>query len=192
MAGLPRWSRDDLSGDAALLFDRVVARGAHADERGQLSGPYNAWLRTPEIGLGVLGLSQAMASVSLSADVRELVVLVVAPRWNASYEWQVHAQKAAECGVASSTIDAISRGEEPPDATTDQRHAWLIASTLMNTGSIAAPELDGARQALGERKTVEVATVCGFYTLIAFALDLSGPPPVDDSQPAEASESERA
>ena len=100
------------------------------DERGVLAGPFNAWVRRPDLGIVVQRLGERLRfHGSLPGSAREIAILAVGAKWMAEYEWWAHSKIARREGVSDETIDAIRRGERPqlPDPVDQAAHDFTAA-----------------------------------------------------------------
>jgi nitroreductase/alkylhydroperoxidase family enzyme len=166
----------ELDAPQRRLYDAVVSspRGQGGARRllvrddGSLTGPFDAWLRTPVVGghLERTGMALRTDTV-LPAAAREIVVLVVARAWSADFEWWVHGLIARAEGVPASAIEAIESGRRAELEDAGWQAAHDVASELVHRRGLAAATLDRAHAALGERALVEVVTLAGFYQLVS-------------------------
>ena len=151
---------------------------------GSLTGPFDAWLRSPALGLHLERVGMALRTdTQLSDAAREVAVLVVAKAWNAEFEWWVHGLVARRHGVSEEAIDAIGHGWRPDFADADCAAAHDVASSLVRHRAIDDDTLERARDGLGERGLVEVVTLVGFYQLVSGVLESFRPPPPSDDLP---------
>lgn len=179
---------DRLDDDARALYDAVLAspRGEGRARRmilrddGSLTGPFDAWLRTPELGLHLERAGMAFRTDTvLSPAAREIAVLVVARAWGADFEWWVHGILARLHGVSDPVIDAIGHGERPDFAEADCGAAHDVAVALVHRRELDIETLERARGVLGERALIEVVTLVGFYQLVSGVLESFKPPSAD-------------
>jgi 4-carboxymuconolactone decarboxylase len=168
------------------LYDAVLAspRGQGPTRRfilrddETLTGPFDAWLRSPELGLHLERAGMAFRThTALSDAAREVAVLVVAQAWGADFEWWVHGLVARRLGVSEAAIEAIGHGRRPRFEQADTLAAYEVASALVHRRAVDAATLERARSALGERALVEVVTLVGFYQLVSGILNTFEPPP---------------
>jgi 4-carboxymuconolactone decarboxylase len=174
-----------LDADQKRLYDAVLAspRGQGPTRRfilrddETLTGPFDAWLRSPKLGehLERAGMAFRTDTV-LPPPARELAILVVAKAWSADFEWWVHGIVARSLGITDAVIDAIGHGRTPEfdDPTLAAAHA--VADELVHRRSLAATTLADAKAALGERAVVELVTLVGFYQLVSGVLESFHPP----------------
>ena len=162
------------------VIDAIVggARGRNRplesllDERGGLTGPFNAWVRRPDLGIVVQSLGERLRfQGTLPGAAREIAILTVGAKWMAEYEWWAHCKVGRREGVSDETIDAIHRGERPRLSDPVDQAAHDFTAALLETGRVD-PELYGtARAQLGDGGLVELVTLAGYYTLVSFTLN---------------------
>lgn len=172
----------DLTEDQRALYDEICAGPrAHAggrpsgpvDAEGRLTGPFNAMLHAPTVGRPLQRLDAALRyESSLSGDVRESMICLVAGTHRSPYELAVHAPLARLAGVPEDDVDLLARGEVPATAGPELR----LAHALLADGdpTQAADELHPAR-------VLEVSTLVGYYTTLAWQLRLFGIDPAEAS-----------
>ena len=176
---------DQLDAAQRRLYDAVLAspRGQGGARRliqredGSLTGPFDAWLRSPVLGEHLERVGMALRTDTvLPAAARETAVLVVARAWSADFEWWVHGLVARREGVPPAAIEAIGQGRRPAFEDPACQAAHDVAHALVERRRLDAPTLERAREVLGERALVEVITLVGFYQLVSGILESFHPP----------------
>jgi len=184
-SGLVPLTPERLDAEQRRLYDAVLtsprarggARRLIQREDGTLTGPFDAWLRSPVLGghLERVGMALREETV-LPAAAREVAVLVVARAWSADFEWWVHGLVARREGVPEAAIEAIDQGRLPRFEDAACQSAHDVASELVARRRLEPATLARAREALGERALVEVVTLVGFYQLVSGILESFHPP----------------
>ena len=183
---------DRLDAEQRGLYDAVLEspRGQGATRRmilredGTLTGPFDAWLRTPGVGTHLERAGMALRTDTvLPAAAREVAVLVVAKAWSADFEWWVHGMVARQQGVSDAEIDAIGHRRDPGFKDAECQAAHDVAVELVYDRGVRSETLAAAREALGERALVEVVTQVGFYQLVSGILESFQPPGPSDDLP---------
>jgi nitroreductase/alkylhydroperoxidase family enzyme len=176
---------DQLDEAQRRLYDAVLAspRGQGGARRfiqredGTLTGPFDAWLRSPALGEHLERVGMALRTDTvLPAAARETAVLVVARAWGADFEWWVHGLVARREGVPEPAIAAIAEGRRPDFEDAACQAAHDLAHQLVERRRLDPATLERAREALGERALVEVVTLVGFYQLVSGILESFHPP----------------
>jgi len=173
---LPLRRREDLDEAQAAVWDRI-ASGA----RGGVGGPFLALLGSPELCARVEQLGVFVRyECGVPMRLREIAILCVGQHWKADYEWYAHAPIAEGQGVPPAVIGAIGTGaaEIPFDQDAD-RVVVAFVRTLLRTGRAPDAEFDAVRALLGDRGTVELTGLVGYYSLLAMQLNVFRvePPP---------------
>lgn len=124
----------------------------------------------PWLGLG----AALLAAVELPARQRELAVLTVAHTAQCRYEWVQHEAIAAASGVSPDEIAAIASGTVagllgPADAAVVRLAAEAVPGVEVSASAIAA-----ARAELGDRQTVELLCLTGYYLATAIVARSTG------------------
>ena len=142
-------------------------------EKGELLGPFNAFLRSPEIALPQLDYQRAEAkSTSLSPAQREVVILTVGTVWKAAYEVYAHRAGARAVKISDADIERLCAGEPPeelgPEAALLQR--FVLAFTRDHR--VSEPLYREAEAAYGEKGMVDILHLAGIYMLVSAMLNV--------------------
>lgn len=183
---LPYLRRDTIDPERQNVWDSLVdSRGSSlVNEQGGLTGPFNAFVHAPAVGQHLTALGKTLRyGTSIERRLLEVAILTVGAHWKAEFEWWAHARMARRHGVTDAVIDAIARGEDPPFEAGDERTIYLAARQLTETSRLSDDLYGLVHQLLGDTGTVELITLCGYYTLISFLLNaLEVPLPPDAIQ----------
>jgi 4-carboxymuconolactone decarboxylase len=168
-----------LTSDAQSLYDRLTAK------RGRIDGMYRSLLNHPELTRHIsdLGTFLRFGAGSLPPVVRELVILWLARRVGAVYEWVKHEPPAKAAGLPDAMINALRAGQEPPELDETQQAALRVARCALELRSIP-PEVQEALIAqVGIKGVIELVVLVGFYRMIAgviFSFDVPLPDDAND------------
>jgi 4-carboxymuconolactone decarboxylase len=174
--------RDELDPAGQDVWDRIVGTRSEqlVDADGTLVGPFNAFVRAPDVGRRLASLGAVLRfGTSIERRLSEVAIITVGAAWKAEFEWWAHARMAREHGVPDAVVDAIGRGDQPPFTADDERTVYSVARELAASGQISQASYAAARDLLGEQGMVELVSLCGYYTLISYllnAFDVSLPP----------------
>lgn len=140
--------------------------------RGNLSGPFLAWLHSPAMASPAekLGAFCRYGTAFALAE-SELLILCVAACYRCLGEQQIHEPIALQAGLTPEAIAAIRSGAIPALANDRQQLLHSIARELLETHRIGDALYQQGMAALGERGMVELVGILGYYTLVAMTLN---------------------
>ncbi len=142
-----------------------------ADDAGRLHGPFDAMLRSAPVGLALQELGSALRyGTQLPPRLRELVILTVAAAEDSAFERYAHEAIAKGVGLSDRELDAVRDGTELGSDDPGEGAALRAARMLVAEGDLDDETFDGLVAALGERGTFELATLVGYYKLLALQL----------------------
>jgi len=160
--------RAGLTESQQAVFDWIV------ESRGTMIRPYEVLLHLPEMARPAAELGhQIRYEGALSDHDRELAIIATAVAHACGFEWDTHVGLARAAGVAEATITAVQDGEgtvEPPDDAVVGFVREMCAASRVSDATYSA-----ARDRLGTSGVVELSTLVGYYTLLAFVINLVEP-----------------
>lgn len=128
----------------------------------------------PDMFRGFGSLSGRVHSAShLSDRVRELVVLSVAGRLHATYEWRSHLRLAQNQGITESDIDALWNGNVAHFA--GMERATVEFARAVDQATVGEEVWQRARKYYSEVELLDMTMLAGFYGLasrVALTLDI--------------------
>lgn len=188
---LPLLGKSELDGAQSALYDAMEKEllpwakksgFKAATEDGRLLGPFNPLLYSPMLGQGFLEyLGAERKHTSLSAKVREVIILSVGAVWRSAYELYAHTAVADKAGLEPEIIEALAAGQTPSAMPDDQRIAHEFARRLAAEHQVDAALYAKAEAAFGRKGVVDMIHLTSLYMgtsalLNAFAV------PVPDEQ----------
>jgi 4-carboxymuconolactone decarboxylase len=151
-------------------YDRV-GRSRQAGADGQYGGPFDAWVRAPELGRRTMRLGDFLwQGTTIGRRIVELGILVTARFWESNVEWAAHSRLARQHGVSDEVIDAIFAGTRPTMAPEDELIAYDVSRSLHEHHELPPDLYERAVSQFGEEGLVELAATIGFYTMVAMTL----------------------
>ncbi|MFZ6045327.1 carboxymuconolactone decarboxylase family protein [Pseudomonas sp. CR3202] len=152
---------------------RTVLKAILSGPRGNLDGPFLAWIHSPELADHAQRLGAfCRYGTGLELRLTELAILFTASWWQSQAEWQIHEPIARQAGVSDAVIDALRQGVEPPFARDDERLVYRLGRTLYATRRVDEALYAEAVAAFGEPAVVELVGVFGYYALVAMTLNV--------------------
>jgi len=156
---------------------RRAVQEISAGPRGALIGPFRPLLHSPDLMDRLQRTGEYIRWYSnMSERLREMVILMTAHRWNQEFEWSHHRPIAEACGLSSVTIEALARGLQPDDLTPEALAVWTLADEILRTGSATQGAVSNALAAVGSRDVVEYVATVGYYSTLAFVMNVSHTP----------------
>lgn len=171
---LPYLRRDTLDPQRQEVWDSLAdSRGTNlVNDQGGLVGPFNAFVHAPAVGQHLTALGRTLRyGTSIERRLLEVAIITVGAHWKAEFEWWAHARMARRHGVTDAVIDAIARGDDPPFEADDERTIYLAARQLTRISRLSDDLYGTVHQLLGDTGTVELVSLCGYYTLISYMLN---------------------
>jgi alkylhydroperoxidase family enzyme len=153
---------------------------------GGLTGPANAWLLSPALGLALEQVGGTLRfGLELSDRSREIAILLVAYARRSEFEQYAHRPAGLAAGLTEDEIAALAAGREPGTLADDERAVHRTAGAMVERGTLDDAEYAAAVGVLGERGLFELAILVGWYQLLATQLAVFGVrPPEEAASPA--------
>jgi 4-carboxymuconolactone decarboxylase len=166
--------------DAARLSPEQerVAADIRSGPRGSVRGPFLALLHSPETASRVQRLGEHLRFGGvLPQRLKELAILVAARHWSCAYEWAAHRPLAEREGVAPETCEAIAAGRRPVWLDEEQAIVHAYCTELHETKSVSDATVAEALRRFGPQRLIELTAICGYYSMLAMVLNVSGVEP---------------
>ena len=158
----------EMSPEQRALHDRIVA-----SPTGGMTGPQRANIHSPELAEAWWRLGDMLRSRTvLPRALVELAIIVVGRRWNSQLEFHVHAARAVDAGLDPAVVEAIRVGAPPQLQAGEVLEVYELARQVQVTGEADDAAYGAVLARWGERGTVELTAVIGFYTMVCIALNL--------------------
>jgi 4-carboxymuconolactone decarboxylase len=163
---------------------REVAAEISAGPRGEVRGPFIAWLHHPDLARRLQALGEQLRwKATLPPQLIELAVLICARRWTCQHEWFMHEKLAREAGLDSQILASLSQGEKPRDLSADQAAVHAFCTDLHATGRASDAAFEAVRARFGLEGALELIALSGYYSLMAMVLNTAGMPLPGDARP---------
>lgn len=177
---LPLLTPDQLSARQRKLYETFApakraeaAKGGYVatTDDGSLIGPFNSYLYIPDIADGYIAWIDAQhAHLPFAPEVREAVILTIGAVWNAPFELYAHRAVARTTGMRRETIEALARGEAPPDLSNAARAARDFTYALVTRHAVDDATYAAAQAVLGDEGLVGLTHLIGLYLSVSAVL----------------------
>jgi 4-carboxymuconolactone decarboxylase len=153
-----------------------------AGKRGTLNGPFNVFLRSPEVG----NLAQRVGEhvrfrSSLTPRLKEMAILMTAKWWASQYEWFAHKPLALSAGLSAGIVDALHAGTRPSAMQPDEAAVYDFSTELRDRRRVSDPTFNAAVKLLGEQGVMDLIATMGYYDLVSMALNVDRYPLPDNA-----------
>ncbi|HUI80785.1 MAG TPA: carboxymuconolactone decarboxylase family protein [Bryobacteraceae bacterium] len=171
---------DELNPQQKTMIDHLLA----GERRGSTEGPFNVFLRSPEMGDAAQQLgAQIRFHSSLPRKLNELAIITTARYWGAQFEWTAHRRNAAQAGVSATIIEAIANGKRPTGMQPDEEAVYNFCQELLATKQVSDGTFQAAVNLVGERGVVDLIGAMGYYSLVSMALNVDRYPLAGGAKP---------
>jgi len=156
---------------------RKMVRDLLSGARGSLSGPFNALLRSPEMGNHAQRLGEYVRfRSSVPTRLNEMAILMTARFWSSQYEWHLHERLAREAGLDPSVVDAIKGGRRPGRMEADEVTIYEFCTELRERRRVAERTFERAAALLGEKGVIVLIANMAYYDLVSMVLNVDRSP----------------
>jgi 4-carboxymuconolactone decarboxylase len=160
--------------DRMTSAQRTVAEAIMSGPRQKMSGPFNAWLRNPELADRLQKVGEYVRfKTSLDKRLNEMAILMTAQYWGASYEWHAHAPLAAKAGLSPDVIKAIGEGKKPDNMKDDEAIVWEFSTQLRRDHGVDDAIYAKALEKFGENGIMDLVAVNGYYDVVSMTLNVA-------------------
>ena len=153
---------------------RTIAEAITSGPRGRMSGPFNAWLRSPVLADRLQKVGEYVRfNTSLDKRINEMAILMTAQAWGAQYEWYAHAPLALKAGLAPEVVKAIGAGQKPANMKDDEAIIWEFTTQLRRDHSVNDAIYSKALEKFGEQGIIDLIAVNGYYDVVSMTLNVA-------------------
>jgi 4-carboxymuconolactone decarboxylase len=168
-ARYPPLSRDEMTPQQQTVADAIAG-----GPRGGLRGPFQAWLRSPELANRLQKVGEFVRfNSSVPARLNELAILITARAWDAQFEWWAHHRLALEAGLEPAVAADIAEGRRPASMQADEAVVYDFCTELRTTRRVSDATLAAALELLGEAGVIELIGASGYYDLVSMTLNVA-------------------
>jgi 4-carboxymuconolactone decarboxylase len=159
---------------------RAVAEDIMAGPRGGMRGPFNTWLRSPELANRLQKVGEYVRfNSSLDKRLNEMAICMTAQYWGSQYEWYAHAPLALKAGLNPDVLKAIGEGKKPDNMKDDEAIVWEFTTQLRRDHNVDDAIYARALEKFGEGGIVDLIGVNGYYDAVAMTLNVARVSPPD-------------
>ena len=165
-----------LAEDKLTPAQRALLDSIRSGPRGgstTIRGPFAVFLHAPAFG----ELAQQLGGhcrfkTAVAPRLSEFAILATAKLWRAQYEWFAHVPQAERAGVKPETVRDIYAGRRPKSAPEDELAIHDFVQELYKSRRVSDKTYKRVHAIFGDRGTVELVGILGYYTLISMTLNV--------------------
>jgi len=139
-------------------------------------GPFGPWLANAEIANAAQKLGRICRNeTSLPSRESELVILTTAKHHRSKREWEIHEPEARKAGLEEEIISEIASGTpflQTSAASARDKVLHRFSSAILKTSTASDKEYALMKESFSETEMVEVVAIVGYYTFVAFTLNV--------------------
>ena len=159
--------------DKMTPAQRTVADAIMSGPRKRMSGPFNAWLRSPELADRLQKVGEYVRfNTSLDKRLNEMAIIMSAQFWGSQYEWYAHAPLAIKAGLDPEIVAAPGAGNKPEKMKDDEAIVWEVNDAIYAK----------AVEKFGENGVMDLVAVNGYYDVVSMTLNIAHVSPPADAQ----------
>ena len=164
----------ELKPEAMTPAQKQVADAIAAGPRGSIRGPFNAWLRSPELAdrLQKVG-EQVRYHSSLPPRLNEFAILITARHWNAKFEWYAHYPLALRGGLKPEVAADLAKGLKPRGMAADEAAIYDFCTELRRDKRVSDATYAAVQKLFGDQGVVDLIGVNGYYDLVSMTLNVA-------------------
>ena len=163
---------------------RQAAAELASGPRGEVRGPFNVLLRSPELMTPLQKVGEYLRfRCQLDRRIAEMATLIAARHWTQVYEWNAHHPLALKAGLKAEIAQAIADGRRPGGMAQDEEIVYdLLTETLQNK-SVSDATYERAVKQFGEQNLVDLVAIAGYYALLGMLMNVARTPLPEGKQP---------
>jgi 4-carboxymuconolactone decarboxylase len=142
--------------DKMSAAQRSVADAIMSGPRKSIGGPFNAWLRSPELADRLQKVGEYVRfNTSLDKRINEMAILMTAQAWGSQYEWYAHEPLALKAGLDPAIVAAIGAGRKPDNMKDDEAIVWEFTTQLRRDHGVDDAIYASALEKFGENGIID-------------------------------------
>jgi len=163
--------------EAQMSAAQLEALAEFREIRGDLSGPWQAIIRSPEMLNPLRALSDYLRfNSSLPPRLSEFVIIITAREWTSQYEWNAHHRLAMRGGLSPEIAAALAEGRRPEGMAADEAAVYDFCIELHRNRSVSDATYARALEMFGEQGIMDMIGLSGWYTLVSMVLNTARVP----------------
>jgi 4-carboxymuconolactone decarboxylase len=153
---------------------RKAAAELASGPRGEVRGPFNVLLRSPELMSPLQKVGEYLRfRCELDRRIAEMATLIAARHWTQVYEWNAHHPLALKAGLKADIAQAIAEGRRPTGMAVDEEIVYDVLTEALQNKSVSDVTYERGIKQFGEQNLVDVLAIAGYYAMLALLLNVA-------------------
>jgi 4-carboxymuconolactone decarboxylase len=163
-----------LAPEAMTPAQRQAADAIASGPRKSLGGPFNAWLRSPELADRLQKVGEYLRfHSSVPRKLNEFAILITARAWNAEYEWYAHYPLALAAGLEPAVAAELAAGKRPGGMGAEEAVVFDTLTELRRDKRLSDARFAEAKGLLGEQGLIDLIALAGYYDTVSMTLNVA-------------------
>jgi 4-carboxymuconolactone decarboxylase len=135
------------------------------------TGPFNAYARSPGLGILLLQVSDYVRyNSSLPPRLSDFAIMIAARQWSQAYEWRAHYPLAIKGGLDRQILVDLGAGARPQGMKDDEAALYDFCTQMYRDKDVSDAAFKAALAKFGERGIMDLIGVIGYYDIASMAL----------------------
>ena len=134
-------------------------------------GPFNAYARSPGLGVLLLHVSDYVRfNSTLPPRLSEFAIMIAARQWSQPYEWRAHYPLAIKGGLDRQILVDLGARKRPQGMKEDETALYDFCTELYRDKNVNDSTFKAALATFGERGIMDLIGIIGYYDLVSMTL----------------------
>jgi 4-carboxymuconolactone decarboxylase len=133
---------------------------------GQLNSGFNAYARSPGLGILLLQVSDYVRFNSLPPRLSEFAIMIAARQWSQLFEWRTHYPLAIKGVLDRQILVDLGAGTQPEGMKEDEAALYEFCTQLYRDKNVTDAAFKAAVDKFGERGVMDLIGILGYYDLV--------------------------
>ena len=162
---------------AILSGPRAGSSDPSAVNKVLTGGPFNAWLRSPDLGDRLQKVGEYIRyNSSIPLRLNELAILVTARFWTSQFEWYAHHAMAMNAGLDPKIAEELAQGLRPTGMKEEEAAVYDFCTQLHRDKNVDDATYARVVALFGEQGAMDLIGASGYYTVVSMTLNVARVP----------------
>ena len=165
----PELNPAQLTPQQKTMYDALIAGPRHSIE-----GPFNALLRSPELGNRLQRVGEYLRfDTTIPHNLNEFAILITATEWNCGFEWYAHYPLAIKAGLEASVAKDLQEGRRPAGMSADETMVYDFSTQLHRQHQVSDAVYKQMTDRFGEQGVTDLIGLLGYYDIVSMTLNVA-------------------